>query len=982
MYQQFKRALLFGALLFSSFHVSKVFSQCTDEIDISGAVTWYTEDGGQNHRYLAVYVEEGITWAEAQTQATDMGGYLASINSQEENDFVFSLIDCSYFWDSIGGFSFGPWLGGSQPGNAQEPGGNWGWEDGTALTYTAWHAGEPNDQGNNEDFLHFFTPGDGNRAPTWNDESDTRSLKGFVVEFEPAEKCFIRGDFNSDGKVNVSDVIQNLLFQFQGKSPPACQDAGDFDNNGALEITDPINLLSFIFLDTVSATAPYPNPGRDPEGDTDGLTCEGPKETIVRITQDETFDSLRINHFERYIVENDAIITVTGDAIIHGVLRAPASSLQLRVGGNLRFSGRVETGPQACQESAPPPSDTKLIDQDYGFFLILQGTASFADSSYFNLQGPLAITDDVSVLQQTLQQFSDATESLDNDPNPNGFLSGPGDPDDIPFPPNAQPIVNQPKGPARPSSTISGWVRLPNGNFKVKFSGNSNIKFEDFQFLRRRNNPPAMGNKPQDPNDPDRTIGNDGQNGSSIEISNDGGDLEFSGVIINIPDGEDGSSQIDACNGDQSIILEGGDGGKSGNLKISAGGALKFTGPVLINPGKSGDGGAAFILAGPPASPGACPGNDAGTSWAIGGKGADNIKHLRARGNVQGLNNISIGELKAGSGGSALAVGCKGGTGSKCCILNGGIGGEAITEGGNGGNAGFNFQGAAAVAAGRVLGGRGGDANSEGGEGGDGGGCLFGIAGDGGMGGKGKATGGRGGIAGATPPTDVRAGDGGNATGQGGKGGKGGDSFVLPGDGGIQGDGEATRGAGRTPGTEDAKPGEKGEDGVAGGPLDIILCIGFSQIPIGVIDVGPLTVPLIDRDTDEEVENIEIDFEEGGSYETTEDPNILNISSGAMTLDVSQLENIETPNGEPFEVRGLLIAPFAAGLEGGTLTVEALSEEGEVLDSQELIEFPDNTTRVDNPEFVPVRFNTEIRIAKIRIEIPLFFDFLAIYIQC
>jgi len=50
------------------------------------------------HRYEPVGVGSFITWDEAHQAATDAGGYLVTITSAEENDFVFSLIDFDEFW--------------------------------------------------------------------------------------------------------------------------------------------------------------------------------------------------------------------------------------------------------------------------------------------------------------------------------------------------------------------------------------------------------------------------------------------------------------------------------------------------------------------------------------------------------------------------------------------------------------------------------------------------------------------------------------------------------------------------------------------------------------------------------------------------------------------------------------------------------------------------------------------------------------------
>jgi len=48
-------------------------------------------------------VPEGITWVDANNLAEQNGGHLATITSQNENDFVFSLINDGQYWNGSGG---------------------------------------------------------------------------------------------------------------------------------------------------------------------------------------------------------------------------------------------------------------------------------------------------------------------------------------------------------------------------------------------------------------------------------------------------------------------------------------------------------------------------------------------------------------------------------------------------------------------------------------------------------------------------------------------------------------------------------------------------------------------------------------------------------------------------------------------------------------------------------------------------------------
>ena len=118
---------------------------------------------GNGHFYDVVFIAETISWEDASAAASAAGGYLATITSSAENDFVFSLVNKAAFWHG----SSGPWLGGYQFPATLQPDANWGWVTGEAWSYTNWQAGQPNDSGGKaEDRLQFgFSP----LVSVWND---------------------------------------------------------------------------------------------------------------------------------------------------------------------------------------------------------------------------------------------------------------------------------------------------------------------------------------------------------------------------------------------------------------------------------------------------------------------------------------------------------------------------------------------------------------------------------------------------------------------------------------------------------------------------------------------------------------------------------------------------------------------------------------------------------------------------------------------
>jgi hypothetical protein len=168
-------------------------------------VEWPVAAGGNGHLYEAVSVPEAITWTAASQAAEAAGGYLATITSQEENDFVFNLVDDEIYWHWNGNAGEGPWLGGYQLDGASEPDGGWVWVTGEPLSYTNWDVVQPNNKYINENRIHFFG-GDVGQTPvaTWNDIYDDPAAYGF-------------GDFAVHGYViEVPEPGTVLLLAFGG----------------------------------------------------------------------------------------------------------------------------------------------------------------------------------------------------------------------------------------------------------------------------------------------------------------------------------------------------------------------------------------------------------------------------------------------------------------------------------------------------------------------------------------------------------------------------------------------------------------------------------------------------------------------------------------------------------------------------------------------------------------------------------------------
>ena len=146
----------------------------------SGALTeWRTEDGGNGHWYDIV-VTPLQSWIESKAQAEAMGGYLASITSQSENDWLwsaFSIGSTPSYWAQTG-----PWPGYDGPvfGAYRTSGNVWTWVSGEEWGWSNFNWS----MGSGEAGAQFIAQG-----PFWDDigvngGTSAGGNYSFVVEFD------------------------------------------------------------------------------------------------------------------------------------------------------------------------------------------------------------------------------------------------------------------------------------------------------------------------------------------------------------------------------------------------------------------------------------------------------------------------------------------------------------------------------------------------------------------------------------------------------------------------------------------------------------------------------------------------------------------------------------------------------------------------------------------------------------------------------
>jgi hypothetical protein len=180
-YLQLHGGPLHGGAYWNDLNPTVVLHGYVIEYDSPGCVYWPTIDGGNDHCYEPVLADG--TWEQANAAAEAKGGYLATVTSAAENDFVYNLVKAPAYWANEYN---GPWLGGFQPAGSSEPAGGWRWVTSEPWVYTNWWwDNQPDNSGGNECYLH-LEGGPLHGGPYWNDLSPSAVLHGYIVEYGTA----------------------------------------------------------------------------------------------------------------------------------------------------------------------------------------------------------------------------------------------------------------------------------------------------------------------------------------------------------------------------------------------------------------------------------------------------------------------------------------------------------------------------------------------------------------------------------------------------------------------------------------------------------------------------------------------------------------------------------------------------------------------------------------------------------------------------
>lgn len=110
------------------------------------------------------FIENEMLWSEAREVCEKLGGHLAYINSEAEQEFITEIT--KNYYTALGGWD-------------ELSEGEWTWLDGSEMTFTNWRSGEPNNSYPHQNHLYINYSGTGK----WDDGYDNR-MAPFVCEWE------------------------------------------------------------------------------------------------------------------------------------------------------------------------------------------------------------------------------------------------------------------------------------------------------------------------------------------------------------------------------------------------------------------------------------------------------------------------------------------------------------------------------------------------------------------------------------------------------------------------------------------------------------------------------------------------------------------------------------------------------------------------------------------------------------------------------
>lgn len=134
---------------------------CLNIASVANAAVLRTEVNPANgHAYYLLGIS---TWTDAEAEAVSLGGHLATVNNQAEQDWI---------WTTFSGLEDkNLWIGLTDRELYGFSEGNFGWVSGAPVTYTNWAPGEPSggEPAGDADFVHMWRATAVGGTGVWND---------------------------------------------------------------------------------------------------------------------------------------------------------------------------------------------------------------------------------------------------------------------------------------------------------------------------------------------------------------------------------------------------------------------------------------------------------------------------------------------------------------------------------------------------------------------------------------------------------------------------------------------------------------------------------------------------------------------------------------------------------------------------------------------------------------------------------------------
>jgi hypothetical protein len=186
------------------------------------AVEWKQSDGGNGHWYQFI-PDLTVDWTTASQRAAALGGHLATITSQAENDFIFNHLNAVSGYVGHPNELRGPFVGAYQDlaaADHSEPRGGWRWVTGEAWAEGNWDDyghGEPNNTCGCSDPEDVLTIDNRLGVCVWNDSPAAGQYRsGYLIEWD--------ADCDGNGRADKGDIARGLKVDTNGNSvPDACE---------------------------------------------------------------------------------------------------------------------------------------------------------------------------------------------------------------------------------------------------------------------------------------------------------------------------------------------------------------------------------------------------------------------------------------------------------------------------------------------------------------------------------------------------------------------------------------------------------------------------------------------------------------------------------------------------------------------------------------------------------------------------------------